>query len=175
MVVPDPVSVASWVTVELDDAIVKVLPFGVMVTLLPAARLTLPVREFKVVTTSLVGNVWPAANVICPLEAIDSPVSAVFDEPDPKSKFSVPDGLAVSLPAGSDCHWNVSFVADLEVLLKAEAVKVTGSEVLPAVAVAVPVEGSASVPLTVLPPFTSRVVAGVVVPMPTFAVAPVPV
>jgi hypothetical protein len=176
VVVPEPVSVASWVTVVLpDEAIVKVLPLGVMVTLLPAANVRLPVREFKLVTTSVVGKVWPGANEICPVEEIDNPVSAVLDEPDPKSKFNVPDGLAVSLSAGSDCHWNVSLVADLELLLKADAVKVTGSEVLPAVAVAVPVEGNASVPLTVPPPLTSRVVAGVVVPIPTFAVLPLPV
>jgi hypothetical protein len=60
----------------------------------------------------------------------------------------------------------------LVLLLNADAVRFSGSESLPAVAVAAPVAGSASVPRIesvprIVPaPFTSSVVAGVAVPMP---------
>ena len=52
---------------------------------------------------------------------------------------------------------------------KAEAARFSGCELLPAVAVAVPVAGNESVPLTAAPPFTSRFVVGVLVLMPILA------
>src|SRR5579864_9488532 len=67
------------------------------------------------------------------------------------------------------------------VLLNEDAAKFSGCELVPFVAVAGPVDGRVSVPVTevapriVAPPFTSSVVAGVVVPMPIFAVVPAPV
>src|SRR3974390_582217 len=121
---------------------VKVLPLGVIVMLLPAASETLPGSELRGVTTSLVGQVWPGAKLICPLEAMDSLGSAALLDPDPKSKFNVPEGEDVLFPAASACHWNVSLDAELELLLNADAWKSTGSELLPLVEVAVPVDGS---------------------------------
>jgi hypothetical protein len=59
-------------------------------------------------------------------------------------------------------------------LLNAEATKSMGCELKPAVAVAVPIAGKLNKPRIVPPPFTSRVDAGVVVPMPTLAFVPVP-
>jgi hypothetical protein len=60
----------------------------------------------------------------------------------------------------------------LLVLLNVEAISVSGCESLPAVAA--PVAGKFSLPRMVPAPLTSRVTAGVVVLMPTFAVVPVP-
>ena len=54
----------------------------------------------------------------------------------------------------------------LEVLLKAEAARFSGWELAPLVAVAVPVAGKLSMPRIVPAPFTSSVVAGVIVLMP---------
>lgn len=59
-------------------------------------------------------------------------------------------------------------------LLYADAVRFSGCEFLPAVAVAVPVAGKVRMPRTVLPPFMSSVVVGVAVLMPILAVLPVP-
>jgi hypothetical protein len=78
------------------------------------------------------------------------------------------------LPTGSACQRKVPFTAFSVLLLNDDAVKLNGCEFLPAVAVAVPVAGSVSVPRTVSAPFTSSVTAGVVVLMPIFAVDPLP-
>jgi hypothetical protein len=59
-------------------------------------------------------------------------------------------------------------------LLNTEATIKSACEFFPPVDVAVPVEGKLKVPRTVAAPLTSSVDPGVVVPMPTFAVAPVP-
>src|SRR5580658_1708716 len=120
------------------------------------------------------GNVWPEANVNKPLLLIFRPVSAGAADPDAKSRLMAPDGLAVSLLAGSACHWNFSpTVVEFE-LLKAAAVKVCGCEFLPAEAVAAPRDIMFRAPCTFSVPLTSRVAAGEEVLMPTFAVAPVP-
>src|SRR5262249_44782477 len=50
------------------------------------------------------GNVWPAANVICPLLPNLNPVSVGEFDPVPKSRFRVPLGALVLFPVGSDCH-----------------------------------------------------------------------
>src|SRR5580693_5651769 len=50
------------------------------------------------------GKVCPVANVMRPLLAIFSPVSDGLVAPSPNSRFKVPEGELVSLPAGSDCH-----------------------------------------------------------------------
>src|SRR5579871_261897 len=71
-------------------------------------------------------------------------------------------------------------MAVLLLLLKDEAARLAGCELFPAIAVAGPVAGRLNAPMTdaaprmVAPPFTSRVVAGEVVPMPILAVVPVP-
>jgi hypothetical protein len=62
----------------------------------------------------------------------------------------------------------------LTVLLYAEATRFKGSEWLPALAVEVPVAGKVVVPPSVVVPLMSSVDAGVVVLMPTIALAPVP-
>jgi hypothetical protein len=49
-----------------------------------------------------------------------------------------------------------------------------GCELKPLLAVAVPVVGRLNKPRIVLPPFTSKVEAGLFVPIPTLAVVPVP-
>ena len=59
-------------------------------------------------------------------------------------------------------------------LLKLEAASFSGCEPNPLEAVADPVAGSDKIPRTVSAPFTSSVVAGVAVLIPTFAVAPDP-
>ncbi len=58
--------------------------------------------------------------------------------------------------------------------MNAEAMNVVGCEFFPEVAVAVPVAGKLKLPRTVSAPFTSSVVDGVIVLMPTFAVALLP-
>jgi hypothetical protein len=49
------------------------------------------------------GKVCPAANLMMPLVAIESPVSVGVEVPEPNNKFSVPEGEGVLLPAGSAC------------------------------------------------------------------------
>src|SRR5271170_6037240 len=109
-----------------------------------------------------------------PLPERCSPVSDGRVAPCPNSRFRLPDGEPVLLPAASACHSNVSLTGVLMVLLTAEACRLTGCEFFPAAAVAVPVVGKLSVPRMVAPPFTSRVEAGDVVPMPIFAELPEP-
>ena len=53
------------------------------------------------------GKVCPVANVIWPLLAMFSPVSAKDEVPSANSRFSVPEGEDVSLPAGSACQRKV--------------------------------------------------------------------
>ena len=60
-------------------------------------------------------------------------------------------------------------------LLKDEAARLAGCELLPPVDVATPVAGRLNFPRTVTPPLTSSVLAGVVVPIPILTVAPFPV
>ena len=66
-----------------------------------------PVAVVIPVIVPVPGKVCPVAKVICPLLAIFSPVSDGLVAPSPNSRFKVPEGVPVSLPAGSDCHWNV--------------------------------------------------------------------
>lgn len=100
--------------------------------------------------------------------AMFRPVSAGAPLPCANSRFNVPDGLLVLFPTGSAWNRKTWLTALLVPLLNAEAVQPMGCEVLPAVAVAVPVAGRLSKPRIVPPPFTSSLAAGVVVPMPTF-------
>src|SRR5580704_3368741 len=104
-----------------------------------------------------------------------SPVSAGAELPSANSKFSVADGVAVSLPTGSTCQRKFWFTAALLLLLKADPVKLMGWEFAPLAAVAVPAVGKLNKPPTVAPPFTSRVLTGAVVLMPILAVFPVPI
>lgn len=131
-----------------------------------------PVAVVIPVSVPVPGNVCPVTNVIWPVLAMCSPVSAGFVVPEPNRRFKVAEAVVLSLFTASACSWKVWLTA--AVLLYADATIVMGCEFLPAVAVATPVAGRLSVPRTVLPPLMSNVVAGVVVPMPTLAVAPVP-
>jgi len=69
-----------------------------------------PVRPAPVATLVTVplplppGKVCPEAKVICPLLAIESPVSAGEVPFDPNRRFNVPEGDDVSFPAGSACQ-----------------------------------------------------------------------
>src|SRR5579864_1878745 len=121
------------------------------------------------------GKVCPAANVICPVLLILNPVSDGTAVPEPNSRFSVPEGVAVSLPVGSACHWKVWFTAFEVELLNDEATKFSSCEFLPVTAVAAPDAGSVKGPRTAAEPCTSSVTPGVAVLIPIFAVAPEPV
>src|SRR6202034_3353314 len=138
-----------------------------------------PVRSAPAMTPVMVppppGKVCPAAKLICPFCAIFKPVSAGVLVPDPNRRLNVPLGEAVLLPAGSACQRNVWFTGALVVLLNDDATKFSGCEFLPAVAVAAAIAGSVTAPRIVAAPATSSVGAGVAVPMPSLAVAPVPV
>jgi len=103
------------------------------------------------------GKVCPEAKLIWPLLAIDRPVSAGVPVPERYSKFSVPEGLAVLLPAGSASQENSCGTAALVPLLNAEAIKSMGFETKPCVAVAVPVAGMI-VPAAVSSPLSVAVV-----------------
>jgi hypothetical protein len=72
------------------------------------------------------GNVWPAANVIRPWLEIESPVSVGVADPDPNSRFNLPDGAVLSLPTASACQRKFSFTAFFVLLSKVEAVKFMG-------------------------------------------------
>jgi len=95
----------------------------------------------------------------CAPKKVVKPVSDGLVAPVPNSRFGVPDGLAVSVAAGSACHWKVWLIAVLEVLLKAEATRSSGCELAPWAAVATAVAGKASTAGIVPAPFTSSVVA----------------
>src|ERR1700691_1590535 len=181
--------VALKLPVESRLTMALAVSFGVGASFQFRARVPLPVTgepltvksELGALRPTLVtvplpapGNVWPEANVNKPLLLIFRPVSAGVPDPDAKSRLMAPDGLAVSLLTGSACHWNFSpTVVEFE-LLKAAAVKVCGCEFLPAEAVAAPRDIMFRAPCTFSVPLTARVAAGEEVPMPTFAVAPVP-
>ena len=141
---------------------------------LPPPVSPLPLAVVTPVMVPVPGNVCAELKVTTPLLATFSPVSAGDDPPEPNSKFKVADGVGESLAVGSAIHWNSSFTADWLLLLNAEAERFSGCEFFPAVAVAVPFEGSVKVPRTVAPPLTSSVVEGVFVLMPTLAVVPDP-
>src|SRR6266853_2016340 len=113
------------------------------------------------------GKVWPLANVKSPLLLSFNPVSVGAAVPEPNSRLSVPDGVAVLLPTGSACQRKVSFTAAFVLLLNDEATRLRGCEFLPAVAFAVPVAGRPSAPRKMPLPVTSSVAAGAVLPMPT--------
>src|ERR1700722_10273804 len=105
-----------------------------------------PVNPVPAVTPVIVplpvpGNVCPVANVRMPLLLILNPVSVGAVVPEPNSKLRLPDGVAVSLAAGSACSWNVCATAAPEVLLNEDATKSSAREFLPPVAIAAPVDG----------------------------------
>jgi hypothetical protein len=120
------------------------------------------------------GKVWLGANVNTPVLLSLKPVSLGAPEPDANNKFRLPLGLDVLLPLGSACQRKFCDTAVPVVLLKADAVSVLGCEFFPPLAVAVPVAGKLRLPRTVALPFTSSVLAGVLVLMPIFAVLPDP-
>src|SRR5215831_19559950 len=103
-----------------------------------------------------------------------SPVSAGGLFPELNNKFRVPLGVLVLLPVGSACQRKFWLTALLVPLLNEDAVCRNCCEFLPLVAVAVPFEGRLSSPRIVPPPFTSSVLAGVVVFTPIFAALPLP-
>src|SRR5450755_4101581 len=122
---------------------------------------------FVTVPPWLPGKVWPVAKVIRPLLEIDNPVSEGTLVPDPNSRFSVPEGLAVLFPTGSVCQRKVSFKAS-PMLAKADADRFKGCEFFPAAAVAAPLAARVTAPRRTLAPFTSSLAAGALVPIPTF-------
>src|SRR5580704_15068249 len=105
---PPPVRSVPAVTVSEECA------RSVLVTP-PAARLMVPVLVIvppakpapavTLVTEPTPGNVCPVAKVTRPLELNFSPVSEGAVAPSPNSRFNVPEGAVVSLPAGSACKW----------------------------------------------------------------------
>src|SRR5580700_1372563 len=130
-----------------------------------------PVNPASVVTPVIVptpGNAWPTANVNRPALFTASPVSAGAPLPGAYSRFSVPDRLAVSFPAGSACQRKCWLMDLLPPLLKDAASRSSGLELAPAAALAAPSAFRVSVLRIVAVPFTSNVAAGVVVPMPTW-------
>jgi hypothetical protein len=124
------------------------------VVMVPPVR---PVPAVMLVTVPVPGKVCPEAKLIWPLLAIDRPVSPGVPVPARYSKFSVPEGLAVLLPAGSASQENSCGTAVLVPLLNEEAIKSVGFETKPCVAVAVPVAGS-TVPAAVSAPLNVAVV-----------------
>jgi hypothetical protein len=72
------------------------------------------------------GKLCPEAKLIRPLLATDRPVSAGVPVPARYSKFSVPEGVAVLLPAGSASQENSCGTAALVPLLYEEAIKSMG-------------------------------------------------
>src|SRR5208282_1112133 len=102
------------------------------------------------------------------------PVSAPAAGAVENNRFNVADGDAVLLATGSACQWNTWLEAVCELLLKVEATRPNGLESAPPAAVAVAAAGKFNRPRMVAPPLTSRVAAGVMVPIPIFAVLPVP-
>ena len=122
----------SKVVVELTAE-----PCTVPLAVAPPVTLTFPVTA---------GKVCPLAKVITPLLAICSPVAAGVLVPDPYNRLNAPLGAALPLPTGTVSTWNVCATAALVPLLNDEATKSRGSELVPAVAVAVPVAGRLSAP-----------------------------
>src|SRR5580704_5291999 len=146
-----------------------------MLPLLPPPLRPAPAVTPVMVPSPVPGNVCPGAKVIRPLLAMCSPVSAGMFGAVANSRFNVADGDAVLFPTGSANQWNTWLAATLVPLLKVEATRPRPFELLPAEAVAVDAAGKLSSPRTVVEPFTSRVAAGVEVPMPILAVLPLPV
>src|SRR5580704_7425752 len=146
-----------------------------MLPLLPPPLRPAPAVTPVMVPSPVPGNVCPGAKVIRPLLAMCSPVSAGMFGAVANSRFNVADGDAVLFPTGSANQWNTWFAAALVPLLKVEATSPRPFELLPAAAVAVEAAGKLSSPRTVVEPLTSRVAAGVEVPMPILAVLPLPV
>jgi len=103
------------------------------------------------------------------------PVSLSVLEPDPNSKFRVPLGLDVLFADGSACQRKFCDTAAFVLLLKAEAVNLVDCEFFARRGGCGSCRSEAEVASTVSAPFTPRVVAGLVVFMPTVAVEPLSV
>ena len=127
----------TWV-VEVTDR--GAVPVAAVETNCPLA-LTFPCTVSLPVKVAP-GNVWPDAKLMAPFAPIESPVGAGAPDPDPKSRFREPDGLALLLPTGSAYQRKCWLTAAPVPLLNAEPSKSKGCELNPFVAVAVPVEGS---------------------------------
>lgn len=148
-----PAPVATLVTVPEPVAIVQlapnvhVCPFTVVngltsiafvtpaegMLIVPVPVIGPPVKPAPVATLVTVpppvpGNVCPVANVINPVLAIDSPVSAGAVPFEPNSRFNVPDGLAVSFPEGSACQRKSCVTAAAVLLLYDDVCKSNGFE-----------------------------------------------
>jgi hypothetical protein len=87
---------------------------------------------------TVVGNFWPAANLMSPLLLMWSPGSAGVVDPCPNSRLSVPVAPLVLFPTGSATQRKFWGTAVLLALLNTEAVKSNCCELLPAVAIAFP-------------------------------------
>src|ERR1700690_227244 len=96
--------------------------------MVPLAVIGPPVKPAPVLTVVTVplppplppAKVCPGANVISPLLAIESPVSAGEFPLDPNNRLSEPEGLEESFPVGSASQRKSWVTADVVVLLNEE-------------------------------------------------------
>jgi len=125
-----------------------------------------PVPAVTPLIVPVPGNVCPLAKAIWPVGAMDRPVAAGAVVPEPNSSSRLAEGLAVLFPELAACQTNFSATAALAVLEYTPAPNWNEGELAPAAAVAA-AAGRLTAPRRVLAPFTSRVVAGTAVAMPT--------
>jgi len=145
------------------------------VPLVPPPVKPLPLAVVTPVIVPVPENICPVAKVKRPLLLSFKPVSAGALVPEPNSRFRVPEGVEVLLPEASAFHWKVWFTAEDVPLLNEDATKSCACEGLPPLEIAMPIAGAVRMPWMLTAPFTSSVATGVVVPMPIFAVDPLPV
>jgi len=112
------------------------------------------------------GNVWPGAKVIRPLGAMARPVGAGSAAPDPKSRERLAEGLAVLLAELCACQTKFCGTAALLALEYELAPNCKAGEFMPPARLAAEAN-RLTAPRKVLAPFTSNIVAGVFVPIPT--------
>src|SRR5882724_7588782 len=106
------------------------------------------------------------SKVMLPNWPIDSSVGTGAAVPSANRSFKVALGSEELLLAGTACQMKASFTAELVLLLKDDATRLRGCELLPALAVALPAAGSLNGPRTTTPPLTSSFAAGLVLPIP---------
>ena len=105
--------------------------------------------------------------MICPFGAIERPVATGVLVPDPNNNCRLAVGLAVLFPELAACQTKFCGTAAFPVLEYVLAPSCKAGELTPAARVAA-VASRLAPARKVLAPFTSNMVAGVDVPMPTF-------
>src|SRR4030088_1631111 len=98
------------------------------VPLVPPPVSPLPLAVVTPVMVPAPGNVCPVAKVKSPLLLSFNPVSVGVAVPEPNSRFSVPDGVVVLLPAASAFHWKAWLMAAWVLLLNDEATRLYACE-----------------------------------------------